>query len=91
MTVFNWGESPNGIWKLIVETVDGEPMAGSLDSFSLNLYGFEQDNVNARKSKRHLSHAYKPSNENIEKIYKIEKRLYKDTVLINKRNLKRSA
>lgn len=91
MTVFNWGESPNGIWKLIIKTKDGEPMTGSLDSFSLNLYGFEQENVNTEKSKRHLAHAYIPSNKHIEKIYQVERRMSKDTVLINKRTLKRNA
>lgn len=43
MTVFNWGESPLGVWKLVVETrtrlTARRPNEGTIDHFSLVLFG----------------------------------------------------
>ena len=43
MTLFNWGESPRGVWKLIVEprtrNTARRPNTGNIEHFSLVLFG----------------------------------------------------
>lgn len=42
MTLFNWGESPQGTWKLVIDprnTEENLPNSGRLRHFSLTLFG----------------------------------------------------
>lgn len=90
MTVFNWGESPLGEWKLIIETRPrrdkSKENVGHLEHFSMNFFGFKNpQRLNKRFSEK--SRAFIPSNEIIEKIYKTELGLSRETTIINKRVL----
>ncbi len=95
MTIFNWGESPIGKWKLIIETrarrdktLENE---GSLNSFSLKFFGYKKVVSNEHREqqkKRELNlRAFVPSNEILEKIYNSELKLSRQTRIINKRLL----
>lgn len=92
MTVFNWGESPLGKWKLVVETRPRRDKSksnkGKLDQFGLTLFGYKS-RLPSRLNKRlaHKSRAFIPSSEVIEKIYNSELRLSRQTRIIHKRVL----
>ena len=88
MTVFNWGESPVGKWRLIAETknpnndddhaiFEDEASDGSIDSFSLNFFGFKGAGAKVKANKR--SHgpirSFVPSEEHVKKIYNFERTL----------------
>lgn len=90
MTVFNWGESPIGKWKLIIEPrsrLDGKVNEGKLEHFSFKFYGFKKLNQSRNKRLAHKTRAFIPSNEIIEKIYNSELRLSRQTRIIHKRVL----
>jgi subtilisin-like proprotein convertase family protein len=90
MTVFNWGESPIGKWKLKIETRPrrdkSKENVGHLDHFSVNFFGFKNtQRINKRFTEK--TRAFIPSNDIIEKIYKTELDLSRETIIINKRVL----
>lgn len=90
MTVFNWGESPIGKWKLIVEPRPRHDKIkaneGKLDQFDLRFFGYKsQSRINKRSARK--SRAFIPSSEIIEKIYNSELRLSRQTRIIHKRVL----
>lgn len=95
MTIFNWGESPIGKWKLIIETRGRRDKTlenkGSLNSFSLKFFGYKKlvsKEHKEQQKKRELNlRAFVPSNEILEKIYNSELKLSKQTRIINKRLL----
>ncbi len=88
MTVFNWGESPTGVWKLIIETRENPSVDinGELSHFSINFYGFmipKKDRIIKRNNMR----AFVPTSEHVKRIHDIELKNSRDTRIINKRNL----
>ena len=90
MTTWNWGESPTGKWRLIIETRARRDKSkkndGRLDHFSMTFFGFKNlQRVNKRFAEK--SRAFIPTNEIVEKIYKKELDLSRDTTIIKKRVL----
>lgn len=75
MTLFNWGENPRGIWKLVIEAnEDIQKSNGKLQSFSLIFFGMklnEKRSINERyKDYKHKT--FFPDKETIQKIYQRE-------------------
>lgn len=92
MTLFNWGESARGTWKLIIESRKNKDESlenyGRLEYFSLVFYGTR--NVEKRSSKRFMDYtvkAYIPSEEDVKKIYKRELMQSRTARIIHKRVL----
>jgi subtilisin-like proprotein convertase family protein len=87
MTVFNWGESPVGKWRLIVEAHENEKeLSGSIDSFSLNFFGFKKPKASSSKRSNEMNvKAYIPSDNHLEKIYEEEVKNAEDTRIVHKR------
>lgn len=53
MTLFNWGESPKGVWKLVVESRTKNsktPNSGQIDHFSLVFYGTKLESESTTNS-----------------------------------------
>lgn len=97
MTLFNWGESPQGEWKLVIESRTREdsdtPNTGRLEHFSLVFYGSRNRKYETKMKKRLLNRnarAYVPSDEDVRKIYKTELKVSKQTRIIHKRVLEGS-
>jgi len=92
MTVFNWGESPVGKWRLITETLkhsDKTVYTGEIERFELNFFGFTipSDNVKSIKRSQSLTRAFIPSENRIKRIYESEMKLRSETSIIHKRIL----
>jgi subtilisin-like proprotein convertase family protein len=95
MTVFNWGESPNGRWKLLVETKSkdiDEPNKGEINYFSLVFYGHKKQNSEENKSKRfadtnQANKAFLASSDQIRKIYDAELKLSRETRITKNKRL----
>lgn len=78
MTLFNWGESPYGKWKLIVESKESSDsnsggdinkmFGGQLESFSLTLFGLEG------KTKKNKKTSNAGDEENVEKRFAFDTR-----------------
>jgi subtilisin-like proprotein convertase family protein len=90
MTLFNWGESPIGKWKLIIEGKDKEdntPNTGRIEHFSLIFYGtksVESKNRNKRYFDRN-SRAFVPTSNDVKRIYDVELKLKDQTKIVHKR------
>ena len=98
MTVFNWGETPKGVWKLIIEPRTRpnakQPNNGRIDHFSLVFYGTKFDDGNeikgnSKQSKRSSSdlkaRAFRATDDDVKEIYENELSMYRQTRIINKR------
>jgi len=95
MTLFNWGESPRGKWKLVIET-QNEDNYGQIDHFSLVLFGSKsskeskptmQHETRKRSGELKLKKAFVPSDSLIKKIYYDELDLSRKTSIQQKRNI----
>lgn len=88
MTVYNWGESPVGKWRLIVEPQEAgsKKLAGSIDSFSLNFFGFKRpDMARSQRSSGASARAYVPSEEHLKRIYEEEVKNSQEPRIVHKR------
>lgn len=94
MTLFNWGESPRGTWKLMIETKN-EDNYGQLDHFSLVFFGSKsskdsknkQHQTRKRSGELKLKKAFVPSESLIKKIYYDELDLSRKVDIKQKRNI----
>ena len=89
MTLFNWGESPVGKWKLVIEARNKDEKTrntGRLEHFSLIFYGTKNSKQSLKKRYAdHNSRAFVPTSEEIKKIYDIELKLKGQTNIVDKR------
>jgi subtilisin-like proprotein convertase family protein len=88
MTVFNWGESPVGKWKLIIESRTKENSmrnSGKIEYFSLVFYGTRNTNVEVKKRYADQIKAYVPTPEHVKRIYNVELKLSRQTRIVHKR------
>ena len=102
MSVFNWGESPVGVWKLRIQTrtKPGQPSnSGRIGHFSLTLFGTQTTPTTANGHKRFASasghaqqqqnfkRAYVPDFEDLKDIYDNELKSSRQVRLVNKRKI----
>ena len=88
MTVFNWGESPVGKWKLMIESRTKEnavPNSGKIEHFSLVFYGTKNVDKQVKKRFADQLKAYVPTPEHVKRIYNIELKLSRQTRIVHKR------
>ena len=93
MSLFNWGESPNGKWRLVAETRtkrDEKENTGKLSHFSINFYGFKKTDDFRLKKRRFTDsleelQAFEPTFKELKRIYDSELRLSRETRIIHKR------
>lgn len=90
MTVFNWGESPTGKWRLIAEPLEhnkSSALKGEIGKFELNFFGFKipADKLKTIKRSHSLSRAFIPSEDSLKKIYESEMSLKSGTSIVHKR------
>ena len=94
MTLFNWGESPRGKWKLMIETKNHDNY-GQIDHFSLVFFGSKsskdsknnQHETRKRSDELKLKKAFVPSESLIKKIYYDELDLSRKANIEHKRNI----
>ncbi len=94
MTLFNWGESPRGKWKLMIETKNDENY-GQIDHFSLIFFGSKsnkdskskQEERSKRSDELKLKKAFVPSESLIKKIYYDELDLSRKAKIETKQNV----
>jgi subtilisin-like proprotein convertase family protein len=89
MTLHNWGESPIGIWRLIIETRDNNQIdnKGLLIDYSLIFYGTINDENSKTKRSLNQKRAFRPDNDEIIKMYRKELKKSKKLNIKNKRVL----
>lgn len=89
MTTHNWGESPLGKWRLIIEPKASDiELKGSIDYFSINFYGFKLTTSKISSKRSHgLSKSYKPSSTHIRNIYDHEFEQSRASKIVHKRVL----
>jgi subtilisin-like proprotein convertase family protein len=90
MTLFNWGESPIGQWKLIIETRTRndttEKYTGSLDYLSLVFYGSKKSQEPKKRFVDQLQQkAYIPTAQEVVKMYDTEIKVAREARIIDKR------
>ena len=94
MTLFNWGESPRGKWRLNIETKPSTQASGKIEHFSLVFYGSKQDDdkeysaetdVGRRHSRSMEKKAFVPSEKDLNRMYAYEMKSSRETRIVNKR------
>ncbi len=89
MTIFNWGESPLGKWKLIIEArtrTGAKENQGKIDHFAMNFYGFKNTNeIGLKKRLTETNRAFVPSSNELVKIYKRELKSSRQSQIIHKK------